>query len=121
MVLQGYKTVVWYRLCFDPKKGISRFEDSATFERWLRNYFSDFEYENAGYIICPAHEVINSKGVPLWNIIIEGKNTQDTCDLDILAYLSKHDWVIDNRDVLFYIKYQEKNERLFPSRGITNA
>lgn len=108
--------ITWYRLCFDPRKGTRRFENSEEFDKWLSIHFADFEYKNAGYIICPAHEVITSKGIPLWNILIMGKSSCSPCDMNILVYLSKHGWVIDNKDVLFYVKHVGENERLFPIR-----
>lgn len=103
-------SVVWYRVCFDPRPTRERFKDSNEFDIWLAKHFAGIDFRNAGFVDCPHHETLNTHGTPLWNIIVPGGGS------DIIQFLSEQDWVIDDFDTILYVRcYDESEEKVHRS------
>lgn len=110
-------SVIWYRVCFDPRAGRENFGTNTQFMEWAREHFSDFNFRTAGFITLDWSDTPNTKGERLWNLLIDGQKPHADGDPNIFTHLAATQWCVDNFDVLLYIKYRDDtHERLFPIR-----
>ena len=109
-------SVTHYRLCFDAPKDML-FRDKEHFVSWLSEHMPDVDTFGIGYIIIPAHELVNQAGRPCWFAMIRGQSSYDGYHRDFMTQLSENGWIVDGVRALVYVKHDDQNEVLFPIRA----